>query len=28
MQREKLKDLDDREEPRGAERTDAPQWLS
>jgi uncharacterized membrane protein YcaP (DUF421 family) len=28
MQREKLKDLDDREEPRGAERTDARQWLS
>jgi uncharacterized membrane protein YcaP (DUF421 family) len=28
MQRAKLKDLDNREEPRGAERTDAPQWLS
>jgi uncharacterized membrane protein YcaP (DUF421 family) len=26
--RKKLEDLDGREEPRGAERTDAPQWLS
>jgi uncharacterized membrane protein YcaP (DUF421 family) len=26
--RAKLKDLDGREEPRGAERTDDPQWLS
>jgi uncharacterized membrane protein YcaP (DUF421 family) len=26
--REKLKDLDGREEPQGAERTDDPQWLS
>jgi uncharacterized membrane protein YcaP (DUF421 family) len=26
--RAKLEDLDGREEPRGAERTDAPQWLA
>lgn len=26
--REKLTDLDGREEPRGAERTDAPQWIT
>jgi uncharacterized membrane protein YcaP (DUF421 family) len=26
--REKLRDLDGREEPQGAERTDAPQWLT